>query len=293
MADQQCKTIHEVRRWASLFLEKYGREPGVVEILLQHHLGMSRAQLLATERDAFPSYAVDNFTRDVKKHAETAIPVQHLTGRESFYGRDYFVDKHVLIPRPETEELVLGVIDYVKAAKLKNPPRIVDVGTGSGVIAITLKLELGTPEVCATDLSEEALTVARRNAESLEADVTFTQGDFLKPLVDNKQAQVDIIVSNPPYIAYEEQDALSDTVKNYDPELALFAEEEGLAAYKQILAQARSVISKNALIAFEIGHMQGNRVQALISAYFPDSVVDVRQDINGKDRIVFAEVDHE
>ncbi|WP_035426944.1 MULTISPECIES: peptide chain release factor N(5)-glutamine methyltransferase [Sediminibacillus] len=284
----QRRTINEALRWASLFLQQHDREPRVAEILLQYHTGLERAGFLAAQRELLQKETDDQFTADVKAHGETGIPVQHLIGTESFYGREFYVDKHVLIPRPETEELVLGVLEYAREFGEK-PIRLVDAGTGSGVIAITLKLEKPSWQVAATDISEQAVQVAEQNAARLGAEVQFYLGDFLQPIIDRRE-KVDIIVSNPPYISYQDKASLDDTVKNFDPALALFAENEGLAAYRQIIDQAGSILSGRGLIAFEIGHQQGEQVAGLLRSKFPGASVEIKKDINGKNRMVFAQL---
>lgn len=287
--NKMVKKQYEVLRWASLFLEKNNRESRVAELLLQHHLGVSRAVFFANMQEDVPDDIYEAFKADIEKHAETGVPLQHLTGYEYFYGRRFTVDGHVLIPRPETEELVQHVIRHDVDFR-KKPLRIVDVGTGSGVIAITLKLEWSDAEVFATDISEEVLQVAKKNAAEWNADVAFLQGNFLEPLIEREMV-VDILVSNPPYIAETERNVLSDTVKNYDPELALFAGDDGLSAYKEIIRQAKRVVRPGGLIAFEIGHEQGNAVKKLLMETFPYSDVDILQDINKKDRIVTAKIE--
>ncbi len=287
--NKMVKKQYEVLRWASLFLEKNNRESRVAELLLQHHLGVSRAVFFANMQEDIPDDIYEAFKADIEKHAETGVPLQHLTGYEYFYGRRFTVDEHVLIPRPETEELVQHVIRHGVDFR-KKPLRIVDVGTGSGVIAITLKLERSDAEVFATDISAEALQVAKKNAAAWNADVAFLQGNFLEPLIEREMV-VDILVSNPPYIAEKERNVLSDTVKNFDPELALFAGDDGLSAYKEIIRQAKRVVRPGGLIAFEIGHEQGNAVKKLLMETFPYSDVDILQDINKKDRIVTAKIE--
>ncbi|PAV31373.1 protein-(glutamine-N5) methyltransferase, release factor-specific [Virgibacillus profundi] len=277
---------YEVLQWASLFLEKHNRESRVAEILLQHHLQVTRSQFHMMMRDSITDEVIDRYKADILKHAETGIPVQHLMGYETFYGRKFFVNEHVLVPRPETEELVQHVIELGKWSNIPHP-RIADIGTGSGIIAITLALELPDATIYATDISEEALKMAEHNAETLQADVIFRKGDFLKPLID-EEIIPDIIVSNPPYIAKSEEDSLSETVKNFDPELALFAEEDGLAAYKKIIDQSQELIKSKAAFAFEIGFEQGKAVSGLIKNVYPSSDVEILQDINKKDRIISA-----
>lgn len=283
-----AKKQYEVLKWASLFLEEHRREPRVGEILLQHHLGLSRTEFFMNMRETIPNDVYEAFRMDLEKHATTGIPLQHLTGYEEFFGRRFTVNEHVLIPRPETEELVQLVLNEANHLQEKSL-RIADVGTGSGIIAITLALELHGTEVYATDISDNALAVAKGNAEKLGADVQFFQGDFLEPIIC-ENLTVDILVSNPPYIAESEREDLSDTVKNFDPDIALFADEQGLAAYRKIIHQAGTVLSPGGLIAFEIGYTQGDAVKKLILEKFPTSKVDIHQDINKKDRIITAKL---
>ncbi len=278
---------YEVLQRASLFLEQHNRETNVAALLLQHYLHVSRSEFFMKMRDPVPDAVVQQFQDAVKAHAETGVPIQHIIGHEIFYGRTFHVNEHVLIPRPETEELVHHVIKQVKHDN--QPLTIVDIGTGSGIIACTLALELKNCTVYATDISEKALTVAKNNANQLGANVTFLQGDFLQPLID-KQIKADIVISNPPYIPRSEESTLSDTVKLYDPELALFAEENGLAAYREIITKLPHTITDHAYAAFEIGYQQGASVTAFLENQFPESTVNVIQDINGKDRIVAAEI---
>ncbi|WP_188456886.1 peptide chain release factor N(5)-glutamine methyltransferase [Virgibacillus oceani] len=278
---------YEVLQWASLFLEKHNRETRVAELLLQHYLNVTRSHFFMTMREPVPNEIVQEFQKAIKEHAETGIPIQHLTGCEMFYGRTFAVNKHVLIPRPETEELVQHVI---KLAKLAGKPiTIADIGTGSGIIAATLALELENATVYATDISKDALNVAKNNAKQLHSKITFLQGDLLQPLIHNK-IKADIIVSNPPYIAREDAAIMQDTVKAFDPELALFAEENGLAAYKQIIANLPQVLKEDAYAAFEIGYQQGEAVKTLLKEKFPESEVQIHQDINKKDRIITAKI---
>ncbi|WP_042143898.1 peptide chain release factor N(5)-glutamine methyltransferase [Paucisalibacillus sp. EB02] len=276
---------YEVLQWASLFLEKNNREPRVADLLLQYHLDVSRTQFFAQMRDDVPLHIAERFRKDIEKHVETGVPIQHLMGYEEFYSRKFSVNPHVLIPRPETEELVQHVINH---ASKNEPITIVDIGTGSGIIAITLALELPNADVYAIDISEKALETAKKNAEYLQANVTFLQGDFLAPFFA-QNLKADIVVSNPPYISEEERPELSDTVVNHDPELALFADDNGLAAYKKIIGQLPNAIIAGGAVVFEIGHLQGEAVKELLLETFPKSTVNILKDINGKNRIVFAD----
>ncbi|SES28098.1 release factor glutamine methyltransferase [Gracilibacillus ureilyticus] len=285
-------TIYEALKWASSFLENASREPKVAEILIMNELNMTKAHLISSLRDKMASETFCSYKAKIEQHARTGIPVQHITGKETFFDRTFQVNADVLIPRPETEELVYHVIQTVKKKGWSNFT-CGDVGTGSGIIAITLALELGkrVDKMLATDISEKALAVARENADNLDAAVDFFQGNFLTPLIDQK-VMIDILVSNPPYIDRNESEQMADTVKNFDPELALFAENNGLLAYETILEQAKSVLKEKAILAFEIGYQQGEAVSELIHSNFPKSDIHVLKDINGKDRIVIAEIEN-
>ncbi|QSS99853.1 peptide chain release factor N(5)-glutamine methyltransferase [Pontibacillus sp. ALD_SL1] len=281
-------TIWEARRWASSFLTEYKREKNVADLLLMHYLECGRAQLLANAKDVVDEEIFNQFQRDIHIHAEKGVPVQHLIGLEEFYGRDFKVNHHVLIPRPETEELIVAVTEQLrKKAWHDRNLNMVDVGTGSGIIAITLALELTNVEMRAVDLSPDALHVAKQNAATHKADIGFYEGSFLEPIMKAGD-KMDVIVSNPPYIPESDRSSLSDVVVNHDPELALFAEDNGLAAYRTIVSQVPHVKAEEALLAFEIGHNQGEAVSTIIADTFPNATIHVLQDINQKDRIILA-----
>ncbi len=277
-------TIQEALNWASLFLKQHQREEKVAELLLRHVLGLSRLAFLMQLQAPIQPEAYDTFKQMVTSHATTGIPLQHLTGKEQFYDRTFKVTKDTLIPRQETEELVY----YLLAALNKRPhlTDVVDVGTGTGVLAITLKLEQPTLNVTAVDISDAALRVAKDNAEQLKADITLHASDFLSALIETG-GQVDVIVSNPPYISYSDLDSLSDTVKNFDPHVALFSEEDGLYSYRTIIAGAKQVLRPHGLMAFEIGYNQKEAVTSLIKRAFPDATVEAKQDMFGRDRMIF------
>lgn len=209
-------------------------------------------------------------------------PLQYILGYENFYGYQFKVNEDVLIPRDETQELVANVLADIDAY-FKNPT-IVDVGTGSGAIAITLKKEEPSITMYATDISDAALAVAKENALNNEADVTFLQGDMLQPLIQ-AHLMFDILISNPPYI---QKDAdLEDSVKAYEPHVALFGGEDGLFFYRQILEHAHKILKPRSMLGFEIGYDQKDSILALAHQYFPNSRKEIVKDINGKDRMLF------
>lgn len=281
------KYIHEALSRASSFLIENKREEPVARLLLQHVLNKTHAQLLADMRETMSETEYKRYWSLIEEHVK-GKPVQYITGFEEFYGHNFEVNEHVLIPRPETEELVYETINRVKSLfSNKTDVQVADIGTGSGVIGISLKLEQPSFQVTLTDLSEDALDMAKRNAESLGAEVHFKQGDLSKPIAHQKW---DVILSNPPYIAFEEAETLSDSVYEYEPHSALFAEEQGLYLYKRLSEELPSLMNKPGLIGLEIGHEQGPTVQEFFQLAFPKAKVDIVKDINGKNRMIFCEI---
>jgi len=208
------------------------------------------------------------------------IPVQYIVGNVDFYGFNFIVDENVLIPRFETEELVEKTINYSKKYFDKKI-EILDIGTGSGCIAITLSKYLDS-NVDALDISEEALEVSKKNNERNNANVNF----FHSNLFENVNKKYDLIISNPPYIAYDEE--IMDIVKNNEPNIALYADNDGLYFYEEILKNASNYLNDKAMIAFEIGESQGEKIKELVKTYLPNSKVLLEQDLQGKNRFIFV-----
>lgn len=213
------------------------------------------------------------------KKLEKGYPVQYIVGNVDFFGNIIKVNKNVLIPRFETELLVDKTINYIKE-KFKNEIKILDIGTGSGCIAIALKKKINAL-VNAVDISIEALEVAKENASLNNTEINFFQSDIFS----NVNGKYDVIISNPPYISYDEQ--IDDIVKNNEPHTALYANNEGLEFYEKILENADKHINVPGLIAFEIGQNQGKKIKALAKKYFPNSIISIEKDLTGKDRYVF------
>jgi release factor glutamine methyltransferase len=284
-------TIFEALKWASSFLVENGRDENVGEIYLRHLVGMSRAQLLAEQRRSVPGENWEEFQEGIRRHVG-GVPIQHIIGVEEFYGREFVVNEHVLIPRPETEELIYYGLQKMKGLFSDSDTSLqaADVGTGSGAIAITLKLEADRfpLDMMAVDISREALAVARENRERLGAEIRFFEGDLLQPLIE-EGVKLDILLSNPPYIPLTDRETLSDVVIEHEPELALFGGEDGYDLYKRLMDELPLVMKEKCLIGFEVGVGQGETVADLLRDTFPDAEVEVVHDINGKDRMVFCE----
>ena len=217
---------------------------------------------------------------DAIKRLESGEPVQYIVGNVDFYGYNFIVNKNVLIPRFETEELVNRTIKYIGKYFDKDNLDIIDLGTGSGCIAITLNKELDC-RVDAVDISENALEVARINNDNNNAFVNFICSDML----NNINKKYDAIISNPPYISYDEE--IEEIVKNNEPHLALYASNNGLYFYDYILKNSINYLKEKSLIAFEIGFTQGNDILELAKKYFPHSNAWVEKDLQEKDRFVF------
>ena len=217
------------------------------------------------------------------KELEKGTPVQYIVGNVNFYGYDFKVNKNTLIPRFETELLVEKTYNYIKKYFDTNNIRILDIGTGTGCIAITLNKLLNC-EVHASDISKEALEVAKENNRINNANVNFIVSDIF----ENINCKYDVIISNPPYISYDEE--IMDIVKNNEPNLALYAPNEGLYFYEEILKNVYKYINNNGLIAFEIGYSQGEKIKKLASKYLDKYDFEIKKDMTGKDRMVFIRV---
>lgn len=284
---KMAKRVFEALNWASSFLESEGSEKTAAEILLRHHLDVSRSQLFASFHDEIPLQKWQRFQADVHRFAE-GVPVQYLTGVEHFYGRVFSVNQEVLIPRPETEELVVGALERVDEHFPKTDVLdLVDIGTGSGAIAVTLALESEQFRVTATDIAESSLAVAKGNSERLGANIRFLQGDLLQPLIELGQ-KVDCLVSNPPYIPLTDADTLHPRVRDYEPSRALFGGEDGLLLYRRLIQQLPAVIKERGLVALEVGIGQAEVVAKMLSDVLSNANVEIAEDINGKQRLVFA-----
>lgn len=225
---------------------------------------------------------VDKYESGVKRLIE-GEPLNYVLGYSYFYGYRLKVDEAVLIPRFETEELVGRVLsgydEYFKDQKID----LADVGTGSGAIAIALKKEEDNLNVYASDISKEALEVAILNAQNNQADIRFFEGSMLKPLIENN-IKLDILVSNPPYIRNDE--VVEHSVRDYEPNVALFGGDDGLKFYRMIFEDAHKVLKERSMMFFEMGYDQKENMTALAREFFPSADINVYKDINNKDRML-------
>ncbi|WP_301421120.1 peptide chain release factor N(5)-glutamine methyltransferase [Mammaliicoccus lentus] len=261
-------------------LSARGLETSRADWLLEDICGLSRTQILLKQQDPVPDNILKKFLA-YRERMYLGEPVQYIVGFAEFYGRKFIVNNDVLIPRPETEELVLQTLNTIN----QHEQTVCDIGTGTGAIAISLKKERANLNVIATDISDGALKVAKENARLHQAEIEFLQGDVLKPLINNG-IKVDVLLSNPPYISYEEKVEMSETVLEYEPHLALFTQNNGLAIYERILNDLDKVMKKDGLVIFEIGHLQGEILKSYIHAHYKVKNLAIIKDINQKNRMI-------
>ena len=269
-------TARELLSWGEERLSKAGIEDAKLDAwyLLEYSLPTDRVSFLMKGNAPVTEKKKDEYEVLIEKRA-SHIPVQHLTGVQDFMGFTFKVNEHVLIPRQDTEVLVEEVLKVSKGKK------VLDMCTGSGCIVISLA-KLGQLEsATAVDISTEALKVAKENAASLEAEISFVESD----LFEKVEGLYDIIVSNPPYIESEEVDKLAPEVKDHEPRLALDGTEDGLYFYRKIIEEADKYLTENGAIFFEIGYNQGEAVSELLRAKgYQD--IKVIKDLPGLDRVV-------
>lgn len=275
---QAAQTYGEILAWALSYID----EEHVARWLLRERLDWEPTELYLKQNDQISQPEKTQYKKDLEAY-QSGRPAQYIVGREWFYGYPFKVDERVLIPRPETELLVEH---YLKRAPNEGQ-RVLDIGTGSGAIACTVKKERPQDQVFAVDLSQEALDLAQENAQFLDVDVDFYHGDLLEPFRGQGQ-KFDAILSNPPYIAENEWDLMDQSVKDHEPREALFAEKEGLALYKSLAKTLPDYLEPGGLIALEIGFRQGRAVADLFKESFPQLQVEIHQDYQGLDRNILV-----
>ena len=246
------------------------------ELLLCHAVHCERAYLYAHPEQELREVEWIHYGRWLHERMQ-GKPLQYITRTQEFYGRPFTVSPDVLIPRPETELLIETVLKRRPKAR-----QIVDVGTGSGAIAITLALELNAA-VNATDLSPQALRIAAANAATLNAGVRLLNADLLSPLADATQ---DAVVSNPPYVSTADRETLQREVRDWEPHLALFAGADGLDIYRRLIPEALRVLKPGGLLALEIGYGQADAVTALAADL---QNIEIAQDLAGIPRVLTCE----
>lgn len=251
------------------------------KMLLSSYLDVNPLELL-TILDKEVDSDIEKLYKSSLEALKENKPIQYVIGNVNFYGLKFIVNRNVLIPRFETEELVEQVVEYTKDLN-KDKIKILDLGCGSGAIGLTLKSILKDSEVTLTDISKEALEVAKLNANNLNLDVTFIESDWLSNV---KLEKYDIIVSNPPYIRTDEE--IEEIVKNNEPSLALYGGVDGLDCYRKILANIKPYLNNKFLIAFEIGESQKEEIYDIVNNYLKDIEITCKKDLYGRNRMIFV-----
>ena len=250
-----------------------------VYMLISHLLGYDNLELLNHLDQEVEDTKITQYKEMIKKVLNRE-PIQYVLGNVNFYGYNFIVNKNVLIPRFETEELVSYTIDYINSLFHENVS-IIDLGCGSGNIGITLKKKIDNSMVTCVDISEEALEVAKLNANNLNANIRFIKSNML----DEVTEKYNVIISNPPYISRNEN--IEDIVRDNEPHLALFADNDGLYFYEKILSTCKKNLQSKFLIAFEIGMTQKDKIIDIINKYFTNVTIDCKKDLSGRDRMIF------
>lgn len=232
------------------------------------------------EIEYLKKYLPSDKLEDGIKRLNNGEPVQYIVGNVDFYGYKINVNKNVLIPRFETEELVFKTINLIKK-NLNENIKVLDIGTGSGCISMALKKEIPGLDITAVDISEDALVVAKNNALENNCEINFIKSD----LFNNIDDKYDLIISNPPYISYDEQ--IMDIVRKNEPHLALYAKNNGLYFYEEIIKNSSNYLNDKNIIAFEIGYLQANEIKKMAHKYYPNSNIIIEKDMQEKDRFVF------
>lgn len=271
-------SFFKAQQWAFSFIEGSNADRSGVELLLKEQMGWNDTELLMHLRDEMPQEELEKFQRNVEKYVN-GYPAQYIIGKADFYGSKFKVNENTLIPRMETEELVDWILNE---NKVNDSLRVVDIGTGTGAIGLSLKKAVPEWKITLSDISTEALKVAAENAQTLDEEVYLTQSD----LFENLNGKFDIIISNPPYIAEDEKGLMDQSVLEHEPSLALFADNQGLKIYQRLAKECAPYLADDALMYLEIGFKQGKAVKEIFQKEFPDAKITIKKDISNHDRMV-------
>lgn len=257
----------------------------IAEIVFSNVLNVDRMLLFTKYRENIGNEKLEKIRKYIQKIGKEKFPVQYLLNEQEFYGRNFYVNKGVLIPRQDTETVVEKAIELLKESRVEEP-KVLDIGTGSGVIGITVALEIPDSKVMGTDISDAALEISERNKKILQArNIKFIKSDLFENIEYRK---FDMIISNPPYISNDEINVMSDDTLLHEPDEALFAKDEGLFFYKEISEKGMTYLKNKGYLVFETGFRQGNSVKKIME-YFGYRNVQIIKDIENNDRILLGQ----
>lgn len=273
-------SIFEALKRASLMLEQKGYGYDDAEFLMKSWMNWNHSTLVMHYHDRLNSNQIRIFN-DMIKRVMNDEPIQYIVGKAYFAGNEFIVTPDVLIPRLETEELLNLAIDNIIYHKYKN---ILDIGTGSGILAISLSKRFSNIKITATDISLDALKIAKINANKLKANVVFKLGDLFNAINENEK--FDLILSNPPYVAKNEIYLMDKSVYKYEPHIALFAGDKGLDIYERLSLNINKYLSDKGQALFEIGYNQKNSLKKIFNDNCPNYKISFHKDVSGKFRIM-------
>jgi len=250
-------------------------------ILLSDILHKTTSEIILKEEEKLKQKEYYQYKR-LENRIAKGNPIQYVLKKTNFLGNDFYINKNVLIPRPETESLTKKTNELIKKYFKNENIKVLEIGTGSGVIAITLKKQNNNYEVTATDISKKALKVAKKNQKNQQVDIKLINTDIAK----NIKNKYDVLISNPPYIPKNSKTVEEQVIK-HEPHLALFAEENGLYFYKRILKETKNNLNETNIIAFEIGENQAEEIKQMAEKTYENPEIIIEKDANNFERYIF------
>lgn len=269
--------INSVLKEGETLLLENNKDKKISKYLLKYLLRYNEQDIFKNINITKNKYKI--FIKAINKYIN-GTSIQYITHEQSFYNKNLYVNKNVLIPRPETEYLVEKSIKYIN--KYFDRPKILDLCTGSGCIAIALKSEIKDAMIYATDISKKALKVANKNIKNSNLNIKLIKGDFLKPII-KKHIKLDVIISNPPYLT--KGDKIDKEVLENEPHIALFG---GPDSYKKILEHSKEVLNNKAIIAFELQDSILEKVEQEVKKIYPEAYISIEKDLSNKNRYMFV-----
>ena len=281
---ESIKTVKILLKKSIEYLEKNNVKENklIAEIIISNILNVDRMMLFTKYREIVSNNDIEKIREYLKKIVKDKLPLQYLLNEQEFYGRKFYVNKGVLIPRQDTEILVEKAINIVKDKKIETP-KILDIGSGSGVIGITMALEIENSKVLGIDVSDVAIEISNKNREILKAkNIKIIKSNLFENV---SFKEFNMIISNPPYISRDEIDVMSENTLTWEPEEALFAENEGLYFYNEICDKGYEYLQKEGYLLFEIGYKQGEKVKTIMEKKGYKEI-EIIKDLQGLDRVV-------